>query len=139
MLLISVEPSGPAERGELRVGDIIVALDDQPVRGIDDLHRLLTDARIGLRCNVELLRQSQKMKFKCGNPRGADLIADLFPRAQLDEAWKVPRRGPRQGIIGAVRQESPYLRHSELIHYSALSRLLQSSRVTARGLSKLRC
>ena len=63
VLLISVEPSGPAERGELRVGDIIVALDDQPVRGIDDLHRLLTDARIGLRCNVELLRQSRKINL----------------------------------------------------------------------------
>ena len=63
VLLISVEPSGPAERGELRVGDIIVGLDDQPVRGIDDLHRLLTDARIGLRCNVELLRQARKINL----------------------------------------------------------------------------
>jgi S1-C subfamily serine protease len=63
VLLISVEPSGPAAGGELRVGDIIVGLDDQPVRGIDDLHRLLTDARIGLRCNVELLRQSRKINL----------------------------------------------------------------------------
>jgi S1-C subfamily serine protease len=63
VLLISVEPSGPAERGELRVGDIIVALDDHPVRGIDDLHRLLTGARSGLRCNVELLRQSRRINL----------------------------------------------------------------------------
>jgi S1-C subfamily serine protease len=63
VLLISVEPSGPAERGELRVNDIIVALDDHPVRGIDDLHRLLTGARIGLPCKVELLRQSRKINL----------------------------------------------------------------------------
>jgi hypothetical protein len=33
------------------------------VRGIDDLHRLLTGARIGLRCNVELLRQSRRINL----------------------------------------------------------------------------
>jgi S1-C subfamily serine protease len=59
-LVISVEPSSPAERAELKEGDVIVALDDNPVRSVDDLHRLLTDARIGSRCQVDLLRQSQK-------------------------------------------------------------------------------
>ena len=60
VLVISVEPSSPAERAELREGDVIVALDDNPVRSVDDLHRLLTDARIGSRCKIGLLRQSQK-------------------------------------------------------------------------------
>jgi S1-C subfamily serine protease len=60
VLVISVEPSSPAERAELREGDVIVALDDNPVRSVDDLHRLLTDARIGSRCKIDLLRQSQK-------------------------------------------------------------------------------
>jgi S1-C subfamily serine protease len=63
VLVISVEPSSPAERAELREGDVIVALDDNPVRSVDDLHRLLTGARIGSRCKVELLRQSQKMNL----------------------------------------------------------------------------
>jgi len=60
VLVISVEPSSPAERAELREGDVIVALDDNPVRSVDDLHRLLTDARIGSSCKIDLLRQSQK-------------------------------------------------------------------------------
>ena len=60
VLVISLEPNSPAERAELREGDVIVALDDNPVRSVDDLHRLLTDARIGSRCQVDLLRQSQK-------------------------------------------------------------------------------
>ena len=60
VLVISVEPSSPAERAELSEGDVIVALDDYPVRSVDDLHRLLTDARIGSPCKVDLLRQSQK-------------------------------------------------------------------------------
>jgi len=60
VLVISVEPSSPAKRAELSEGDVIVALDDHPVRSVDDLHRLLTGARIGSSCKVELLRQSQK-------------------------------------------------------------------------------
>ena len=61
VLVISLEQGSPAERAELREGDVIVGLDDHPVRSVDDLHRLLTGARIGAKCNVELLRQTQKM------------------------------------------------------------------------------
>lgn len=61
VLVISLENGSPAERAELREGDVIVALDDNPVRSVDDLHRLLTGARIGAKCSIELLRQSQKM------------------------------------------------------------------------------
>ncbi|HLN87782.1 MAG TPA: trypsin-like peptidase domain-containing protein [Candidatus Limnocylindrales bacterium] len=61
VLVISLEPNSPAERAELREGDIVVALDDHPVRSVDDLHRLLTGALIGSRCKVEVLRQAQKL------------------------------------------------------------------------------
>jgi S1-C subfamily serine protease len=61
VLVISLETGSPAERAELREGDVIVALDDNPVQSVDDLHRLLTGGRIGAKCNIELLRQSQKM------------------------------------------------------------------------------
>ena len=63
VLVISLEPNSPAERSALREGDVIVALDDNAVRSIDDLHRLLTGARIGARCKVGLLRQSQKINL----------------------------------------------------------------------------
>jgi S1-C subfamily serine protease len=62
VLVISLEKPSPAERAELREGDLIVALDDLPVRGVDDLHKFLTDARIGERCRLTLLRQAQKME-----------------------------------------------------------------------------
>jgi S1-C subfamily serine protease len=61
VLVTSLEHGSPAERAELREGDVIFALDDNPVRSVDDLHRLLTGARIGAKCGIELLRQSQKM------------------------------------------------------------------------------
>ncbi len=60
-MVISVEPNSPAERAELREGDVIIALDGSAVRSVDDLHRMLTETRIGSRCEVTLLRRSQKM------------------------------------------------------------------------------
>ena len=63
VLVISVEPRSPAERGQLREGDVILALDGSPITGVDDLHRLLTGARIEANCSVELLRQSQKFQL----------------------------------------------------------------------------
>ena len=63
VLVISLEQQSPAERAGLKEGDLIVALDDVPVRGVDDLHKLLTDTRIGERCRLTLLRQAQKTEL----------------------------------------------------------------------------
>ena len=50
--VLSIEPGSPAESSGLRQHDIIVAFDGQPVTGVDDLHRLLTEDRIGVRSEV---------------------------------------------------------------------------------------
>src|ERR1044071_4394800 len=63
VLIISVEKQSPAERAGLAQGDVIVTLDGVAVRSIDDLHKLLTEARIDSRCEINLLRQSQKMSL----------------------------------------------------------------------------
>jgi S1-C subfamily serine protease len=61
VLVISVEQESPAAQAGLKDGDVIVGLGDSPVRSVDDLHKLLTEARIGSRCELTLLRQTQKM------------------------------------------------------------------------------
>ena len=63
VLVISLEQQSPAERAGLNEGDLIVALDDVPVRGVDDLHKLLTDMRIRERCRLTILRQAQKTEL----------------------------------------------------------------------------
>jgi len=63
VLVISVEKQSPAERAGLTQGDVIVTLDGALVRSVDNLHKLLTEARIGSRCELTLLRQSQKISL----------------------------------------------------------------------------
>jgi S1-C subfamily serine protease len=50
------EGSAAAEAG-LRPGDIIVEFAGEPVRGVDDLHRLLTEDRIGELLPLKILRR----------------------------------------------------------------------------------
>ncbi|NRP73030.1 putative serine protease HhoB [Ensifer psoraleae] len=42
-----LEPGGPAERGGLREGDYVLAIDGKPVSGVDDVVRLMDGSRIG--------------------------------------------------------------------------------------------
>ncbi len=63
VLVTGVEPDSPAERAGLRAGDVIVGLDGQPVTGIDDLHRLLTADRIGVRTSVIVLRGAERLEL----------------------------------------------------------------------------
>jgi len=56
ILVISVEENSPAQRGGLAAGDVILAFDDHPTAGIDDLHRLLTEAQVGVSSVLSALR-----------------------------------------------------------------------------------
>ena len=60
VLVVSVEGNSPAEKAGLQEGDLIVGYAAQPVSGIDDLHRLLTDERLGVRSQVTILRGTEK-------------------------------------------------------------------------------
>lgn len=63
-MVLSVEENSPAKKAGLRSGDIIVALEGQPVAGVDDLHRLLTEVRVGVSCSVTVLRWTEKLELK---------------------------------------------------------------------------
>ena len=59
----TVEKGGPASRAGVESGDLIVRFADQPVNGIDDLHRLLTGERIGAESRLIVVRRAQKLEL----------------------------------------------------------------------------
>jgi len=61
VVVLGIEDASPAKRAGLREGDVIVSLDGKPVAGVDDLHRLLTDTQVGARCELTLIRHTERV------------------------------------------------------------------------------
>ncbi|MGB9196142.1 MAG: trypsin-like peptidase domain-containing protein [Terriglobales bacterium] len=61
VVIVGVEPNSPARAAGLREGDVIITLDGRAVAGVDDLHRLLTDAQVGVRCSLTAIRQTERL------------------------------------------------------------------------------
>ncbi|MGN6697421.1 MAG: S1C family serine protease [Thermomicrobiales bacterium] len=59
LLLVTVEDDGPAARGGLTIGDIIVGINGQPVQGLDDLRGALGTEQVGQALTVRVLRGGQ--------------------------------------------------------------------------------
>jgi S1-C subfamily serine protease len=64
ILVISLEPNGPAYRAGLREGDVIVAYGSHPVASIDELHRLLTEEQVGTNIELTLVRGGEKLTLE---------------------------------------------------------------------------
>jgi S1-C subfamily serine protease len=64
VVVISVTELGPGQKAGLREGDVIVALDSKSVAGVDDLHRLLTDARVGVSGTLTVLRHTERLELR---------------------------------------------------------------------------
>ncbi len=73
VVVVGIADRSPARTAGLREGDVIVALDDKPVAGVDDLHRLLTDAQVGVRCSLTVIRHTER------------LILPVFPQEVPEE------------------------------------------------------
>jgi len=61
VLVVSVESNSPAQRAGLREGDIIIEFDGLPIPGIDELHKVLTEEKVGVTKKLTILRNSGKL------------------------------------------------------------------------------
>ena len=58
VLVVAVEPSSPARKSGVQDGDVIISYDGHATAGIDDLHKLLTEERIGKSTELRVLRRN---------------------------------------------------------------------------------
>jgi len=63
VFVVLVEAGSPAATAGLRDGDVVLAFAGQAVTGIDDLHRLLTDERIGVAATLTILRSAERRQL----------------------------------------------------------------------------
>ena len=61
ILVVSVEPDSPAHDAGIRDGDVLVAFNNKPLAGIDDLHQQLTEGAIGARSTLTIVRGADKI------------------------------------------------------------------------------
>jgi S1-C subfamily serine protease len=56
----AVEAGSPASVAGVETGDLIVALDGRPISGFDDMHRLLSQERLGKSLEMIVIRRAQR-------------------------------------------------------------------------------
>lgn len=61
VMVVSLEADSPALRAGLRVGDIIVGFGGVAVAGIDGLHKLLTQEKVGVSFPIVVIRGTEKL------------------------------------------------------------------------------
>jgi S1-C subfamily serine protease len=64
VLVVSLEPDSPARRAGLTEGDLIIGFAGRPVAGIDDLHKLLTEERVGQGTPLEAIRWTERLTLQ---------------------------------------------------------------------------
>jgi S1-C subfamily serine protease len=72
LIVLSVEPAGPAARAGILIGDILVKLGGKPVQDTDDIQLVLERHVVGGKVEVEVLRG--------GEPRRIDVVVGERPR-----------------------------------------------------------
>ncbi len=61
VLVMSVEKGSPAEQARIRADDIIVAMNDEPITSVHDLHKRLVAERIGAPCKLAVIRRAEQL------------------------------------------------------------------------------
>ncbi len=74
LIVLSVEPDGPAGRAGILVGDLLVGLDGVPVRDTDDVQRVLGAERVGKGVTASIIRG--------GNPIEVSITVSERPHLQ---------------------------------------------------------
>jgi S1-C subfamily serine protease len=62
--IMSRDEHGPAAAADLHSGDLVIAVNDAPVNGVDALHLQLSRCPVGTPITLEVIRRTQKLKVR---------------------------------------------------------------------------
>jgi serine protease Do len=100
VVIDNVEAASPAERAGLRRGDVITSVEGKPVRSGDDLVGMVSDAPIGQKLRLEVLRDGKALKteVEVGDRSQIVQVMTGAPATGKPEGAETP---PAGGILGA--------------------------------------
>jgi len=78
-LVSGVEPGGPAEKGGIRQGDVIIEFDGKGIDEMSKLPRVVADTPIGKEVDVRLLRKGQERTIRVKVVQMKDDAASVAP------------------------------------------------------------
>jgi S1-C subfamily serine protease len=64
ILVISMDNESPAKLAGLQEGDTIINFGGEKVEGIDELHRLLSDEKVGIKQTITVIRRTEKLELE---------------------------------------------------------------------------
>ncbi len=66
--IISAEKNGPAYKAGLTPGDVIISMNEKPIKDIDDIHRILGIKSKGSKFHLTILRNGKKQQIPVATP-----------------------------------------------------------------------
>ncbi|MFH1857649.1 MAG: Do family serine endopeptidase [Candidatus Omnitrophota bacterium] len=86
VLVANVVPGGPAETAGIKVGDVITALNQEPLQDAQDLKKRIDRSDVGDKMTVDLLRDQKKLSVQMTiGERPGEAVA---PAVVKQESWR---------------------------------------------------
>jgi serine protease Do len=97
-LVSHVQPGSPADKAQLRSGDIILSYNGRTIQEVNDLPRLVASSRPGSQAKLVIWRN--------GNKRNIDVTVGELPTEKAEESAPVPS-GQTPNRLGLVLRDIP--------------------------------
>ncbi|MGA8183705.1 MAG: Do family serine endopeptidase [Terriglobia bacterium] len=102
----NVEASSPAERSGLKMGDVILAINGQPIKSGNDLVQIVSGSKIGSKVKIELLRGGKQVTATVEVADRDRIVAQQQASLAPNENRSAPEEAG--GVLGvSVRNLSP--------------------------------